>query len=114
MKDLELLSANFLSCELNKDDEFLTHYFPDANQQRLIIYYKIFGYAKNKRFCFLQFWINFCDHTGIFCSKRWTVKHITRIRYLESELQKAERNFDFNAIEAIKTGKLKLKDNTRA
>lgn len=108
MRDLELLTARFMTCQLAKEDEWLRKYFPAPNQERLIVYYRLFPYTTTEAGNgYRKFIHNFMDHTGIHCSYRWVFKHIGRLRNLEARLRRAEREFDIQTVAAIKSGEMR-------
>lgn len=112
MSDLELLKARFITCEFNKEDEYLQHYFADRPRQQLIIYYKIFPYQGKGGI--QQFHRNFTDHTGVHCCVRWIYKTLRKMKTIEETLQAAQTHTDLETITAIKSGQwLKRKSRSQ-
>lgn len=112
MSDLELLKARFLTCEFNKEDEYLQHYFTDMHRQQLIIYYKIFPYQGNGGI--QKFHRNFTDHTGVHCCVRWIYKTLRKFKKIEDALNHATKTMDFETIASIKSGQwLKRKPRSK-
>ena len=102
MKDLELLSARFLTGTLPHNKEYLSKYF-DKHQQHLVVYYFSFpydGHAANYR-------KNFIDHSGIYCSERWVFKILAKLKKIEGRLAEAEAALDHVTVALIKSGGFK-------
>lgn len=105
MKDLELLAAKFLVSDLPKPKDYLRKYFTGIIQERLVVYYLTFPYDDGN---FKRFYRNFVDHTGIFCSERWVYKLIARIKKVETRLDQAIAENDYETVAIIKTGEYLL------
>lgn len=102
MKDLELLAARFLTCDLPKHKEYLRKYFTGPIQERLVVYYLTFPYDDGN---FKRFYQNFIDHTGIFCSERWVYLLIDRVKKVEARLARAEVDKDHETVALVRMGK---------
>jgi hypothetical protein len=101
MKDLELLVPKFLHRRLQPHEEYLRKYFPNDDQERLIIYFLTFPMPSGE---FLPYYHQFIDHTGLHCSERWVYKMLSRLKLLTERLAQAEEERDHETVAAIRSG----------
>jgi len=101
MRDLELLSARFLACELPRHKDYLHKYFKGDIQERMVVYFLTFPYDGN----FKRYYQNVIDHTGIYCSERWVYNLLNKIRKVEDLMAKAEKEKDHETVALLRSGK---------
>lgn len=97
-KDLKLISGKFMEEDLPKEKRFLEKYFNTPLQRRWVVYFITFGN-----------YTHFVEHTGLRVSRRWMKKLKKRFLKLERVYSVAKSELDFDTIEAIATGKYKLR-----
>lgn len=91
--DLDLISGEFFDLVLPKSKRYLFKYFRSHIQKQFVRYYYIFGSASN-----------FSNHTGVHCKIRWLQLLVVRYNHLESLLEKARAEMDFEKITLIESG----------
>ncbi len=104
--DLKLIAGNFLDDVLPKDKQHLLKHYRSEHQRRFITYY--LNFAELRERSPKHFYKNFIDHTGIACTERSMQSWIKKFHALESALQKATEQFDFETIEQIKSGRYRV------
>ena len=98
-EDLELISGKFFNPDyLPSDKLYLYKYFRSDLPKQFIRYYFTFGRVDN-----------FVNHTGLFCRIRWRQVLLKKIKRIEFELEKARKEFDFERVALILSGKLSKK-----
>ena len=102
--DLDFLAGNFLYGDLPPGKEYLLNYFKTGSEKSFLSYYFLFSHFYKKG-QFLEFYNNFCDHTGVCCSTRWVRKLLVRLNKAETALAEADKNFDPVRVGEIKSGK---------
>lgn len=103
MNDLIFISGDFLYGDLPQGKEYLSHYF-QGEVEKIFLSYFFFSSHVYKKDSFIDFYENFCDHSGRMCSTRWVRKLLNRINRIESDLNEANKVFDFAKIGEIKSG----------
>ncbi len=98
-EDLELISGNFFQEDhLSPDKRYLYKYFRSDLSKQLVRYYFTFGRVDN-----------FVNHTGLYCRIRWRQVLLNKIKRIEFQLEKARKEFDFEKVALILSGKLRKK-----
>lgn len=106
MKDLQLIAGKFLKYfDFPKEKEYLLKYFEKEIQKKFLAYYLTVGGYENGEL--LNFYNNFTDHTGIYCSDRYILTLLGRIKQLEKATEKVQKDQDIESIFKIKMGKIK-------
>jgi len=108
MRDLELLSAHFLTCQLPQHKTYLRKYFTGPIQERLVVYFLVFPYDGR----FRRYYNNIIDHTGLYCSERWIYNLLKRFSTLEQRMTRAEIEKDHVTVALIKSGKWQAKKDS--
>src|SRR5689334_18904472 len=103
MKDIVLLSAEFITCDLPKHKEYLYKYFR-KEQIRIVIYYLMFPYPEHTNMAFKRFYTNFTDHTGLYITERWAMEVVAKLKIIEAAMAEAENKKDHETIAKIKMG----------
>jgi len=101
MKDLELLSARFLTLEIPPHKEYLHKYFKGKIQERAVVYFLVFPYDGNLK----RYAQNLIDHTGIPLCTVWVSDLLKKFRTIEERLAKAEADKDHVTVALIRSGK---------
>jgi len=99
-EDLELifLAGTYDELPIDPDKRYLLKYFKTDVQRRFLKYYIIFGNA-----------YRFQERTGYHITERYCEYLVSRIKRLDRVLKRAKVDFDFNLIEKICNGKLRLR-----
>jgi hypothetical protein len=99
MRDLDLISGNFLEGDVPKAQRYLTKYFKTIPQKAFVKYYLAFRSCER-----------FTEHTGHVASIRWLRELADRLEKLEREWQAARLIGDFERLAVIESGKAKNLD----
>jgi hypothetical protein len=99
-EDLELLfiSGKFYDLELPKEQKWLLKYFHYPVQKLFALYYSIFR----------DVW-HFTERTGYYGAKRWLFTLRRKFETLLKMHKDAKKNFDFELVNCLETGKYRFK-----
>lgn len=99
-RDLQVISRNFIDCEIPREKMFLLKYFDTEIQKAFLRYYLIFGDLRN-----------FSDHTGYRCSERLLYRFQFRLKRLLEIYEHAKKSLSedgMNTVLLIETGNFPL------
>jgi hypothetical protein len=85
--------------ELPNEKKYLLKYFRSSIEQQFLKYFFLFGENFDK----------FTNYTGVRCQPRWCKILIKRIKELEEIKKKSKKEFDFEKLAEVETGKYPLK-----
>lgn len=95
--DLQFLGGEFLDLELAKDQTYLDKYFASDIQFAFLRYYLVFGSVDQ-----------FIQHTGIHAEKKYLRRLEAKYHRLVKLRTDAKKNFDFDLLWRIETGRYKF------
>jgi len=101
MSDLELFSANFITCEIPPHKEYLHKYFKGDIQERAVVYFLTVPYDGN----FQRYRQSIIDHIGVPLSPKWVADLLRKFRKIEGLMLKAEADKDHETVALIRSGK---------
>lgn len=94
---MHFIAGDFLDECLPKDKQYLYRYFRTNLQKQFVRYMQVFD---NSRF--------FAEHTGQVCQRRNRQLLGVKLRKVEEAHRNAKLNMDFDLLEKIEKGKLRV------
>lgn len=98
-EELSFLSNKIEEFELPNEKRYLLKYFRSSIERQFLKYFFLFG----------ENFDQFTNYTGVRCQQRWCKILIKRIKELEEIKKKSKKEFDFEKLAEVETGKYPLK-----
>jgi len=107
--DLLLLQGEFFDGKLPPEYRFLLKYFSSEIERQFLFYWFAFSgmICRTNGRGLKSFYRNFVDHTGFYCSNRWFLYLVKKVRKITSAFEKARVSMDLQRINFIKDGRCK-------
>ena len=101
--ELYFISGKIFDINIQKEWEYLYHYFKTATQRAFVRYYLTYGN-----------FTRFVDHTGYSCSANWMTELHKQLQKLIEAKEKAKAEGDFATISLLESGKYELEGDNYA